>query len=156
MANHGFITSKKNFNAEQIRKDLDEINQRRFKGLLKIENSQWGTKGSWFISYKSDDQEHPHGFNIWITSLRKIEHRHTHGWAYYVEIVFSEELAAKYNGTISDEGISDKWKANPLKYPSYGAWLMVLYGHAKKINPKMFRSVYQMEWKLAPKELRDC
>lgn len=42
MANHGFITTKKNFTPKQILIDLQEINQRRFKGLLTIEDGAYG------------------------------------------------------------------------------------------------------------------
>src|SRR5208282_1954153 len=116
MANHGFITTKKNLNAKRVLEDLKEINQRRFKGLLKIEDSNWGSKGSWFVSYQDPKANFPQGFNIWLTSARKLEHRHTHAWAYYLELSFAEELGAKYNGTMSDEGHDKKWKPNPKKY----------------------------------------
>ena len=160
MANHGFIVSKKNFKADQIRKDLEEINRRRFKGLLKIEDSQWGDKGAWFVSYQAEGWEYPTGFNIWITSQRKIEHRHAHGWGFYIELVFVEELGAKYNATFSDEGISNRWKPDPAKYPNYKAWLSIQYEHSKNSKNKavrvMAKQVIASELKMVPKELRDC
>lgn len=155
MANHGFVSSKKHFKAKQVAKDLQEINERRFKGLLKIEDSHWGENGSWMISYQVEGHSYPFAFNIWIASPRKLEHRHTHGWAAYVEIVFAEEIGAKYNGDMSDEGVSGKWKPNPNKYSSYKAWLDLLWAHVKEKNPAVEKLINEeLEW--APKELRDC
>ncbi len=156
MANHGFISSRKHFVKEQVILDLQEINERRFKGLLKIEDSNWGKNGSWFISYHINGQDYPVGFNIWIASKRKLEHRHSGMWAYYLEIVFSEELGAKYNGILSDEGHNNKWKPDPNKYDSYRSWLDELYSHIKKSNPNAYKKLTQFELKYAPLELRDC
>src|ERR1700727_681283 len=103
MANHGYITTKKNLSAERVAKDLEEINQRRFKGLLKIEDGAYSDKGSWFISYLDPKENHAQGFNIWLTSKRRIEHRHTRGWYFYLELVFSEELGAKYDAVFTDD-----------------------------------------------------
>lgn len=155
MANHGFITSKKNFNKEQVRKDLQEINERRFGGLLTIEDSDWGKNGSWSISYKDDRLDYPLGFNIWLCSPKKLEHRHSRGYAYYLEIVFSEEIGAKYNAIISDEGHSDKWKPNPQKYSKFMDWMDILYGHAKISMPDAYNSIVSMEKKSIPKGFED-
>jgi hypothetical protein len=130
MANHGYITTKKNLTAKRVVEDLQEINQRRFKGLLTVEVGRWKEKGSWVISYIESENSYPLGFNIWMTSKRKLEHRHAGGYAYYIELVFQEELGAKYNATFSDEGHSDKWKADPSKYPTYRSWLEVCYEHS--------------------------
>lgn len=151
MANHGFITSRKNFDKKQVALDLQEINERRFGGKLKIEDSEYGKNGSWFISYIDERIEYPRGFNIWITSPKKLEHRHSYGYAFYVEIVFSEEMGAKYNATMSDEGHGDKWKPLPSKYKKFMDWMNVLYGHAKKSNAKAYKAITDMEIKSIPK-----
>jgi len=156
MANHGYISSKKHFNKKQVALDLQEINERRFKGLLKIEDGYCGSKGAWFISYQDKDKEYSKGFNIWIASARKLEHRHTHVWIYYTELVFAEEMGAKYDGIMSDEGINDKWKPCPKKYPTYKAWLDILHAYSKKHNPKIYKRLFKVELSYAPKELRDC
>lgn len=155
MANHGFITSKRTFKKEQVFKDLQEINERRFKGLLKIEDSDWGKNGSWFISYKDPDWEHPEGFNIWIRSPKKLEHRHSHCWAYYLEVIFSNELAKKYGTILSDEGHDEKWKPAPEKYPTFKVWLDFLYGHAKKKHPNSYKQMIDLEMEFCPKEFWD-
>jgi hypothetical protein len=151
MANHGFITAKKNLDKKQIALDLQEINERRFGGQLKIEDSEWGDKGSWFISYQDKRIEYPMGFNIWITSKRKLEHRHSRGYAYYVELVFSEELGAKYNAIMSDEGHDDKWKPAPEKFAKFQDWIDIQYSHIKKAHPIAYKMMSAMEKKSVPK-----
>lgn len=156
MANHGFITSKRNFNKEQVLKDLQEINERRFKGLLTIEDSDWSDRGSWFVGYYYEGYEYPEGFNIWITSPKKLEHRHSRLWAFYLEIVFVNELALKYNGILSDEGHGDKWKPDVGKYPTFMYWLDTLYGHIKESKPDSYKSMVDLEMEYCPEELKDC
>jgi hypothetical protein len=154
MANHGYITSRRHFKAEQIEKDLQEINERRFKGYLTIQpDSGCSEKGSWFVSY--NDNLYTTGFNIWIESQRKLEHRHTSGWGYYVELVFCEELGAKYDATMSDGGISDRWKPCPEKYPTYRAWLDISHEMYMKRDPTGCLEMIGREMEFAPKELRD-
>lgn len=156
MANHGFVSSKKHFKKEQVLLDLQEINERRFKGLLKIEDGAYGNKGAWFVSYQDKGWNYPVGFHIWIRSARMLEHRHTRSWGYYIELVFAEEMGAKYNGIMSDEGISEKWKPEPGKYSSYSTWLDILYEHAKTDVPDLYKRVFKSELNLAPEILRDC
>lgn len=155
MANHGFVSSKKNLSKEQVLADLQEINQRRFQGLLNIEDSEWGENGSWFISYLSPGEMYPNGFNIWITSPRKLEHRHTHGWAYYLEIAFSSELGAKYGGKISDECCEEKWDPDPEKYPTFKAWIERRYGHMKDKHPDSYNELVSMEIETCPVPFRN-
>ena len=48
MSNHAFVTTRKCFNYEVVTEDLQEINERRFNGVLFIEKLDDG-KG-WVIS----------------------------------------------------------------------------------------------------------
>lgn len=156
MANHGFITTKTFLKKEKILEDLQEINNRRFKGLLKIEDSNWSNKGSWFIGFQQEGWLNPEGFNIWIRSPKKLEHRHSRTWAYYLEIVFSTELAAKYDGILSDEGHDEKWKPDVKKYPTFQSWLDSCYCNLKKNHPKSFKQMVDLEMEYCPEELKDC
>jgi hypothetical protein len=159
MANHGFITSRFHFKRDEVLKYLEEINQRRFNGLLKIEDSEYADD-AWFISY--DDTliyKHPVGFNIWIESKRKLEHRHTHGWGFYLEVVFSSELGFIYDGMISDECCEERWKPTPKKYPTYRKWLESRYSHLKKSKDKKMKTLYTSlikdEMSYVPKPFRE-
>lgn len=153
MANHGYVTSKKHFKKEEVLAHLKEINNRRFKSLLKIEDSQWGDNDSWFISYQEPGKDYPTGFNIWIASKKKLEHRHTHGWAFYLEIVFSSELGAIYDGKISDDCCDEKWDPEPNKYSSFKEYISIRYSH---VNKRLADPIIKIEMLTVPKLFKDC
>jgi hypothetical protein len=156
MVNHGYITTKKKLTAKRVLEDLQEINQRRFSGQLTIEDGVYGEdKGGWFVSYTDPKQtpSFPQGFNIWLTSQRRLEHRHSHGWYFYLELFFQEELGAKYDAVFTDEGHGDKWKPNPSKYSTYEDWLKVYHEHSLKdeITRPFANQMIQVEMKAVPK-----
>jgi hypothetical protein len=152
MANHGYISSKKNLKKDEVYKDLQEINQRRFNGLLSIkEDPEWD--GCWYISFKQKTG-YESGFIIWIESKRKLEHRHGDLWIFYLEIVFAHELGFKYKGMISDECCSEKWKPVPKKYPTYKKYLESRYSNFIKKDPKLGRACLKDELNYMPKKLR--
>lgn len=150
MANHGYISSKKNLKKDQVYKDLQEINQRRFKGLLNIECAKGWSDNAWEISYHESGEKHLKGFTIWISSKRKLEHRHEDFWVFYLEIVFSHELGFKYNGKISDECCDEKWDPDPNKYPTYKSWLETRYSHLKNKNLELYSELINMEMQTCP------
>lgn len=151
MSNHGYLTSKRNFHKDQVLKDLQEINDRRFKGMLNIEDSDCGSKGSWFIGYQDEGWEHPEGFNIWICSPKKLEHRHSRAWSYYLEIAFANELGIKYNAIISDDGVDETWKPDPEKYKTFKSWLEIRFGRLKSAKPDSYKILFDLEMEFCPK-----
>lgn len=136
MANHGYIISKKHFKEEQVFNHLIEINERRFKGLFKIEASSYGNAGAWFINYTEPNKNYPIGFNIWISSKRTIEHRHTQGFARYAEMVFTEELATIYNAKLGDDGCQERFDPNLSKLSSYEIYLNSYFPYEHYFNLK--------------------
>jgi len=143
MANHGYVTSRRNFNKDQVLSDLHEINQRRFGGLLTIENDP--TTSELFILF-----DNYQAFSMWISSNKTLEFRHQLGWGFYVEMIFRNELAAKYDGLISDEydGRKEKQKADPNKYPTYRTWVEATKAHMK--GHPMYNQLIELELSLAP------
>lgn len=126
MANHGFVTVRMKLTPERVDKDIREIVKRRFKNALMVEGpSLFDDKKThgWMLSVKDQDNWQ---FSIWLSSPRKLEFRHPLGaeWLWWAQVlVMTEELAVKYHGIISDEGVGEKWKGNPLKYPTFESWL---------------------------------
>lgn len=152
MANHGFFSSKKVLVPEEVYKDLQEINGRRFQGLLTIEKSEWA-EHAWFISHPPDSEKGPfNGFNIWIKSKKKMEHRHTHGWSFYLEMVFSNELCHKYGGKISDEGCSGRWNPKPQNYSTFKQYIR---DHYTTPDGKFIEVLYDLDLGTCPKKLLD-
>lgn len=126
MANHGFLTSRKTFKPDRVFECLNEINQRRFKGTLIISYDKKGSSvdsGLWNIAYSKS--KHSESFNIWIVNKNKLETRHTQrsDFMWWVKWVLWDELAFSFNGTISDEGIEEKWKGQPNKYPTFSDYI---------------------------------
>lgn len=114
MANHGFITTKRQLTVEKLKAALDEINKRRFRGLLELPKD--GDSG--FVITVKDLVERP----IWVASRRKIEIRHGGGggdFAWWIDAVVLNDLALAFDGVISDEGVGDKWRGVENKYPRY-------------------------------------
>lgn len=150
MANHAYITTHHRLTKDRVFQDLQEINQRRFKGLLEVKDSDWSKKGSWFICHP---QTPTRGFNIWLTSQRKLEYRHGSNWVFYTEVIFSEELGAKYDGRMSDDGCPERWQPRPDKYPSYQAYLE----HQYRDCPQEIRErLMPLDLSYVPQDLRDC
>lgn len=123
MANHGFITTKRQLTVEKLKAALDEINKRRFRGLLELPPD--GDSG--FVITVKDLVERP----IWVASRRKIEIRHSCGggdFAWWIDAVVLNDLALAFDGVISDEGVGDKWRGVENKYPRYLDFKKAMWG----------------------------
>lgn len=160
MANHGFVTTRKTLTPEMVDRDIREIVERRFKNKLEIkydkvsENSpKKGTYDIWAgwefhlpIPSKNDKRDWYYDFTAWIMSPHKLEFRHPHAdWAFWAQsCVLQEELAYRYNGIISDEGVSERWKSSPerlKKYATYRKWLEARFG-GNRFAPRLMKG----EW----------
>lgn len=159
MSNHGWISTKANLKIERVAAHLDEINCRRFRDKLTIEEI---SKAEWHIKYNETRPSSPLVWeycSLWICSPRRIEFRHPHNsWIYYVQVVFTEELAQALRGKLSDEGLPPPaWEPHPEKYPSYKSWIDILYANGKNHLSKIqYEDLIGPELNYAPAELRDC
>jgi len=153
MSNHGFISSKKILKKENVLEDIQEINQRRFKGLLNIDSSNWGSNGAWFINYLDPKvKSAPSGFNLWIRSIRKLEHSHGIGWIFYLELVFANELATKYGGKLSDDAFSGVWEPDVSKYTTYENYIKMQKSQfGDEIPIKLINELMEIEMRSMPK-----
>lgn len=150
MGNIAYITTRKQIKSYDMMSLLDKINKKRFNGKITITPAHDG----WEISYGKDGT---YGWGFWIhpDSPRKLACKHPIGsWMGYVFVVFQEELAKLTNGILSDEGVSDRWKPKPHKYPSYQSWIEILYSGAKEIYPDRFQEILEFELKFAPEDMR--
>jgi hypothetical protein len=135
MANHGFLTTRKQLTPEQVDRDIKEIIERRLGGIIKVtfdtykdEPSKDGHWAGWQFKPKEGTVKEGHfEFGAWLNSRRKMEFRHPHGeWSWWAQMILQQELALKYNGTISDEGVEERWKVTPRqikKYFHYRDWV---------------------------------
>ena len=119
MANDGFISTKFDLNSDQIDRDLALVIRHHFDDVLvkeQISTNYW--------QLKSNDDKFFDIIDIIKISKRKISLRHPHvdmfQWMHHRVI---DELAYKWKGIISDEGVSEKWKPT-MKYKTYQNWML--------------------------------
>lgn len=166
MANHGFVTTRRKLTWEKVDADIREINERRFDNILSIEVEKERKKNAIHYYFLAPAGMHEFGFSIWLVSPHKLEFRHPHSqWGWWAQVlVYTEELAAKYNGTISDEGVEEKWKGDPKKYPTFMSWTRSFHNRPmpKDITPEIAEQarkageyLTKLEWDRLPKLLKD-
>lgn len=150
MANHGYVTTRKHLLADLINLDLMEINERVFKNKLTLTRD---ATNYWTFEYPNPPDGRYYSFPVQLTNKNKLEFRHQMGdWNFWAQNQVAEELALKYNGLISDDGVSEKWKAEN-KTPHYKDWVKrSWYRMAPK--PVAF-AMTKLQLKSVPKELRD-
>lgn len=125
MANHGFVTTKKWLTGDRVEKDIKEIIEERFKNKVPIVR----TEDSFEIGF-----EYPWSFGCWVENCHKVEFRNPMpDWCWWVMAVIQNDLAIKYNGLISDEGVNGYWKGVQNKYPTFRLWVKARHAHMK--NP---------------------
>lgn len=125
MANHGFVSCKKKPTIPLIGEVIRNLNNTRFKQQLDIEEDG----GCFQVTPKFD--EYAGAVTVWLASPKKIEIRHGHWrqFMWWVDASIINELALRFNGLISDEGVSEKWQGEPNKYETYLSWLRLITAH---------------------------
>lgn len=142
MANHGFVNLPLTITVEELHAALDEINKKRFKGLLRVEYDEPSKtfevivgKGKKFeehrliflrddYDFSKDSKWEPQG------SATRIEIRHGGGsrFIWWIDCVITNELAIKFNGYITDEGTGDEViKSRPGLWPTFRTYLEEFY-----------------------------
>lgn len=143
MANHGYVYTKQELTYDEILKELEVINQRCLGGLFEIKiNGERNYITIWCKKYfdiciqdlwLSDEREFgyyedPSDYKTYIeydqpkilSKNSVIEFRHGHGNAiYWLEGVFRENIAKKYDALIGDDGYDERYPAKPEEYESF-------------------------------------
>ncbi len=160
MSNIAFITTRKYVKSYDMAKLLQKINTKRFGGKLVITQGYEGA-----ALKKSDDKANAWKIGhqdcwdyLWLhqDAPKKLACKHPHNpWMSYVHIVIQEELAKLTSGILSDEGVEGHWKPKPHKYPSYTAWIDLLYSRSKEKEPEFYKSIFDLEMSHAPKGMEN-
>lgn len=128
MSNHAFLSVRGRLRStDKIEADLREIVERRFKGFVKVVTHKDREGASWEVCVPELALQC--SWYIWRETQRKLETRHSMGALnWWTQTVVTEELAVLYDGTLSDEGIPDRWKGDASKYPTLKSYMgMVLF-----------------------------
>jgi len=148
MANHGYVKTKKFMNAESVHEFLTNLNETVFKDVLNIKQED----NYWEISCK--DEKIQGQRQCWLQTKRTFEVRHCYGGDFFnwIDAVIMNELAVKFNGMITDDGVENRWKGVPDKYPTFKSWMELMWSHVKsKKFVSYFIGIAKTE---APKEHR--
>jgi len=159
MANHGYVKTRKMMSVEKINQLLDELNQANFKGNLKIEyhkgdEHSWGPH-VWMLEYPCEDKKSNWGTRVcWLNTARSFEMRHGGGgdFIWWIDSLILDTLAVKFNGRISDDGVSGSWPGEPEKLQTYEDYIERRFDHCK--NPEMRKLCIDMALELTPPEFR--
>ncbi len=115
MANHCYVKTKKKMTPELISGVLNNLNVNIFKNNLQIEyaigdKNSWGPH-LWFVDYQSPIDNIKYAERVmWLKTSCHFELRHGGGgeFAWWMDHVITNQLALKFNGTITDDGLGDQ------------------------------------------------
>lgn len=150
MANHAYVKTKKKMTSNSVDKVIRDLNDRLFKSILKIERNE----DFWNVSYIADLRWLDR--TCWLTTSRTFEIRHGGGskFEWWWDCALQNEIAVFFDGTMSDDGIEEKWKGVPGKYDNFQNYVDLYYEHIKEKSPLEYRFIVQNELEFVPKEFR--
>ena len=144
MSNHGYVKTKEFMSAKKILTLLHNLNQKHFKGNLQIEMFEppkINQLAWWELIYTGDDGKQYGYRQCWLNTQKSFEIRHGGGgdFVWWIDCVISNEVAAQFNGIITDDGCEDKIKGElPYKYASLNEFVNMMWNHV----PKWYRSLF--------------
>lgn len=133
MANHSVIPLRKSITPEDVERVVAEINQRRFKGRLRLFSTPeltecWRAERAWILEAPDTKPKNPGpcnpdenlGFCFWLNKGgRSIETRHStkigNNWIYWVMNIHEHELARAFDVKHFDGGDGNV-KTDPDQY----------------------------------------
>ncbi len=124
MGMESYASSKFNLTLARLRVDLEEINTRRFKGILTITVGGMEADEGFLIVYPDHAV-----MSVWLASKRRAAMRGggTPDFGWYVRFVFQEELAKKYSGRCSTDNLAETWPPEPEMYPTWESYFFRYY-----------------------------
>lgn len=110
---------------------------------MEITHAEWESgRPGWEIQYKGESNS----FQIWLPTSRKVEIRHSHhapvsDFMWWVDASITNEIALAFDGTISDEGVEERWKGEPDYCPHFKdylskIWMRLPIEQALEFSPK--------------------
>ena len=127
MSNTGFITRRKHFRDHEIDVSVREIAQKYFGDRARVFGAMPGKdaeepQATWRIEL--DGGEIPPVF-IYRTTKRRLEFPRPHGYGVttWASDLFQHELAQRYEGRISDEGVEETIPTDVESINTYTKWM---------------------------------
>jgi len=124
LGNLAYIKTRLPVEFQQLRKDLEEISEKRFNGTLVF--SPWAVGDGWSITFLGYNRH----ISAYLESPHEIHIAHSAGdLLWWIDFVITNDLALKYDGEISDDAVGETWKGEPGKYPTFSNVLDLMYDH---------------------------
>lgn len=151
MANHGKIHCRKTPKPEQIEAKLQELCKTKFKDYVGV-RPMTDREHGWALSVQGVPKFHDGSVLIWIRSPRVLETRHqfSSDFMWWVSWTICHELGVLFNGMLSDEGVSERWKPVHNKYPTFLDYHKMKWSRTYQQYPVFAHQLL----KLIPKPLR--
>ena len=149
MGNIAYITTRQHVTSIPWGGLLATINEQRFGGLLTIKRVG-GFYDNWFEVHFGDR----YLWDMGPYSTRKWGSKHPNGpeWVYWMWIVFRNEIGARTDGRMGDEGDNDHWDPEPNKYPTARDWFEARIAH---MPPETREPYIEQVWPLHTEGLPD-
>lgn len=134
MANHGYVTTEQSISYQRLVEMIHEINRDRFDGALPVD------VGKEIVLIANQRQ-------IWLESPHVIEIRHGGGGdiLWWIDSVFTNDLALKVDGVITDDGHGGKTKGEPGKYATLLEYIES-YVQAAPVEARAFLVYHHVEF----------
>lgn len=148
MSLHCLLRTEKDLEEKQLEEDLKEIIHRRFEDVLNIIHCKKPNEiCDWLIKY--DDT---HRFSLSLKEPHKIVFAHPDDfWSLWAQIVIEDELAAKYNCDMTDEGFPNQHlKPDFEHHKSFVRYLESTIKH----SPLWKQAIIQLEVSRLPDDLK--
>jgi hypothetical protein len=163
VANHGFVNLPLTITVEELHAALDEINKKRFKGLLCVEYDEPSKTFEVIAGKGKKSEEHrliflrdDHDFSKDLKwdpqgAASRVEIRHGGGsrFIWWIDCVITNELAIKFKGYITDEGTGDEViKSRSKLWPTFRSYLEEFHDLPRPKNSNIGYGVYKFVGKL--------
>ena len=147
MTNHAFVTTRgRRLTPELVGGLLQEIVRERWGAAVVVEKR---AKTNWLIRLSIEDKGIYNHFQlgVWIDTSRKLTFRKGMGdLSSWLQSFMQHTLAFRLNGVCSDEGVSERWDGDPMRYRTFQQWWDSLYEEAVGNDPgrqEFVRGLYQ-------------
>lgn len=144
MGNYYFFVTKKypyNLGLEAL---IPKLAADLFQGNLRVE----GTGVNFDIYQTVGDQKWPLYRIDWLHGRRTGGKHGGLGWVGWTQTILMESIALAVGGHMGDEGVIERWKPNPEKYPTYRSWFEEtneeMLGHAPEVMERDYNKA--PEW----------
>ena len=157
MANHGQVKTCKAMPAGEISRLIAELNTTLFRSVLEITYSESdGTDGAygphtWLLVYRTLDIDWVRRV-CWLESPTHFEMRHGGGsrLAWWMDTAILNEVAVRFDGTITDDGCEGQCQGVPVKYNKFSDYMDLSVQHVT--DPALRAEILKLEMTLVPEE----